>query len=129
MNSAPLKSIGAMWTVMRKELRDIFRDREIGKQRGLLINTGDAELTGTGGCESGERLAGEGDGAAVGLMRAGDDFDQRAFSSSVLTQQSQYFARSQHKIHASQRLDPGKRLFDSLHLQKWRWRRCWRVHA
>ena len=27
MKSAPLKSVRAMWTVMRKELRDIFRDR------------------------------------------------------------------------------------------------------
>ena len=83
--------------------REIFGDGEVGEQGRLLVNTGDAERARGRRREVGDALAGEGEGAAVGLMRAGDDLNERAFARAVLAEQGVDLARLKIEIHAAKR--------------------------
>jgi hypothetical protein len=93
--------------------REIFGDGEVGEERGLLVNAGDAERAGGGGSEVGDGVAGEGDRAAVGLVRAGDDFDERAFAGAVFAEERVDFAGPQIEIDSAQRTHAAV-IFDEL---------------
>ena len=66
---------------------DIFGDGQIGEQRRLLIDAGDAELVGEGGGQFFDAGAGDFNGPAIRLMRAADDFDERGFAGAVFAEQ------------------------------------------
>jgi hypothetical protein len=63
---------------------DVFRDGEVGEQRGLLVNAGDSELPRLGRREVVDFLARHHQRAAVGLVGAGDDLDEGGFPRAIL---------------------------------------------
>jgi hypothetical protein len=58
-------------------------------------------------------VAGEGDRAAIGLVRAGDDFDERAFAGAVFAEERMDFAGPQIEIDSAQRTHAAV-IFDEL---------------
>ena len=83
--------------------RDVLSDGEVGEQRGLLVNAGDAQFARGGGREVADWLPRYFNRSAVGLMRAGDDLDEGGFSRAVLAEQGVNLARAQVERHALQR--------------------------
>ena len=71
---------------------DVLGDVQVGKEQRFLIDRGDAEALRLGGAADRDRLAGEQDLAAIGLVDAGDDLDQRRFAGAVLAEQRMDFA-------------------------------------
>ena len=82
-----------------------------GNKRGLLVNAGDAEFVRRGGREVAHALAVDFNGAAVGLVRAGDDLDERGFARAVFAEQRVNFPRPQIKRHALQAPAPRRRIW------------------
>ena len=66
---------------------DVFRDREIVEEHGLLVNGGDAVLEGLVGAGEMDGLAADADFAAIGLVDAGEDLHQRGLAGAVLADQ------------------------------------------
>jgi hypothetical protein len=64
---------------------DVLGDGEVGEQRRLLVDDGDAELARLGRVEVVDGVPGDLDGAGVGAMGAGDDLDERGFTRAVRT--------------------------------------------
>ena len=83
---------------------DVFRDVQVGKEQRLLVDRGDAETLRLRGAADGDRLAGEQDLAAVGLVDAGDDLDQRGFAGAVLAKQRMDFAGTNLEVHIDERI-------------------------
>lgn len=70
-----------------------FRDGKVRDQVKLLVN--DANAGGFNGCRiaEGQRVTVEGRAAAVSLIDAGEDFNQRRFTGAVLANQAMNFPR------------------------------------
>ncbi len=84
---------------------DVFRHREVGEQRRLLIDAGDTEAMGFSGREGRDPVAADLDGAFIGLMSAGDDLDQCRFAGAVLAQQRMHLSGPQVERNAFERPD------------------------
>jgi len=56
-----------------------------------------------GGSEVGDGLSVEGDGAGVGLVRAGDDLDERAFAGAVFAEERVHFAGAEIEVDPAER--------------------------
>jgi len=64
--------------------REVFGDREMWKQRRLLVDDGDAERSRQRRRHVRNRSTGHRQAAFVGLLGAAHDFDERRFSGAVL---------------------------------------------
>ena len=119
---SPRAASGPIHTSERPRLfqpqTDVFRDREIGKQRGLLVNAGNAELVCARGREVRDALAVDVNAPTIRLVRAGDDLDERRVARAVLTEQRMHLARSQVKRHALERAHRPEGFCDKGELEK-----------
>ena len=86
---------------------DVLGDVQVGEEQRLLVDRRDAEALRLGGAADGHRLAVEQDLAAVGLVDAGDDLDQRRLAGAVLAEQRMDLARIERR--ARRRRAPGSR--------------------
>src|SRR5207237_1400695 len=66
---------------------DVLGDGQVGEQRRLLVDGGDAEVAGADGVVVGDGLAVDFQGAGVGGDGAGDDLDERGLAGAVLADQ------------------------------------------
>ena len=98
---------------------DVLGDGQVGKEQRLLIDRGDAEALRFRGAADLDRLAGEQDFAAVGLIDAGDDLDQRGFAGAVLAEQRMDLAGVKGERDVFERLRRVEALGDVAHLQNW----------
>ena len=95
---------------------DVFCNRQIRKQSGLLIDARDSQFMGEGWGEVGYPFRSDLDPAVIGLVRAGDDFDQCGFSSAIFSQQGMDFAGVQVKgntlqgAHCAERFRDGNKI-------------------
>ena len=96
---------------------DVLGDVEIRKQQRLLINGGDAEPLRLGGAANRDWLAAQKDLAAIGLMYAGYDLDERRLAGAVLAKQGMNLTGVQRKRDVLQRLCRVETLGDSTNLQ------------
>ena len=96
---------------------DVLRDREIGKQGRLLVNAGDAKLVRRGRGKFFDALTVDFNGAAVGLVRAGDDLDERGLAGAVFAEQRVDFSCPQIKRHTLQCPHRTEGLGDGLELE------------
>ena len=96
---------------------NVLGDVEIGKQQRLLIDGGDAQSLRLGGAAYRDGSTGEKDLAAIRLMHAGDDLDERRFAGAVLAEQGVNFAGMQRKRDVFERLSGVEALGDAANLQ------------
>ena len=96
---------------------NVLGDVEIGKQQRFLIDRGDAQPLRLGGAANRDRLAAQKDLAAIGLMYAGYDLDQRRLAGAVLAEQGMNLAGVQRKRDVLERLRRVETLGDSANLQ------------
>ena len=86
----------------------VIRHRHIGQQVHFLVDGADPQLLGMGGIFGRNSLAFQPDSAAIGMVNAGQRFDQRRFSGAVFAQQGHDFAAPQAKVDVIQRLNAGE---------------------
>ena len=96
---------------------NVLGDIEIGKQQRLLIDRGDAKPLRLGGAADRDRSAGQKHLAAIRLMHAGDDLDQRRFAGPVLAKQRVNFACVKGEGHVVERLGGVEALGDAANFQ------------
>ena len=101
---------------------DVLRDRQIGKQGGLLVNAGDAKFVRRGRGKFFDALTVDLNGAAIGLVRAGDDLDERGLARAVLAEERVNFPCPQIKRHPLQSPHRAEVFGDGLELEQWRGR-------
>ena len=94
-----------------------FRDGKVRDQVKLLVN--DANAGGFNGCRiaEGQRVTVEGRAAAVSLIDAGEDFNQRRFTGAVLANQAMNFPRIEAQGDRIKRRNAGKTFADLVHDQ------------
>ena len=102
---------------------NVLGDVEIGKQQRLLIDGGDAQPLRLGGAADRDRPAGQKDLAAIRLMHAGYDLDERRFAGAVLAEQGVNLAGMKRERDVIERLRGVKALGDAANLQDRRDRR------
>ncbi len=87
-----------------------FRDGKVRDQVKLLVN--DANAGGFNGCRiaEGQRVTVEGRAAAVSLIDAGEDFNQRRFTGAVLANQAMNFPGLRRRVTALSAVTLAKRL-------------------
>ena len=83
---------------------NVLRDIEIGKQQRFLIDRRNAHPLGLGRAGDRDAVSVQPDLAAVGLMNAGDDLNQRRLAGAVLAEQSMDFTGIKRKRYVLQRL-------------------------
>ena len=98
--------------------RDVLGDRQVRKERRLLVNRGDSQLARTHRIEVADRLALDLDCSLVGQMGAGDHLDQRRFARAVFADQGVDLAGPQVERNPLQGLHAGKRLADSVNSEQ-----------
>ena len=98
--------------------RDVLGDRQVRKERRLLVNRGDSQLARTHRIKVADRPALDLDSSLVGQVGAGDHLDQRRFARAVFADQGVNFAGPQVERDPLQGLHAGKRLADSGQLQQ-----------
>ncbi len=76
----------------------VLRDREIGNDRGILIDRDDAGSARFRGRSKGHGLAREGHLARIRREHAGDDLDQRALARAVRAHERMRFARAHFQV-------------------------------
>ena len=96
---------------------DVLGDIQIGKQQRLLIDRGDAKTLRLGGAAYRDRSAGQENLAAIRLMHAGYDLDQRRFAGPVLAKQRVNFASVKAERDVVERLGGVEALGDAANLQ------------
>ncbi len=72
------------------------------------VDGADPQLLGMGGIFGRNSTAFQPDSAAIGMVNAGQRFDQRRFSGAVFAQQGHDFAAPQAKVDVIQRLNAGE---------------------
>ena len=94
-----------------------FRDGKVRDQVELLVDNADAG--GFDGCRvaEGQRATVEGRAAAVGLINAGEDLDQRRFTGAVLANQAMNLPRIEAQGNRIKRHYAGKTFADLVHDQ------------
>ena len=96
---------------------NVLGDIEIGKQQRLLINGGDAQALRLGGAANRDRPARQKQLAAIGLMHAGYDLDERRLAGPVLPEQGVNLASVKRKGNVIERLGGVETLGDAANLQ------------
>ena len=66
--------------------------------------------------------------ALVGLVRAGEDLDQRGLAGAVLAEQAVHLAGADLEVDAVERSGAGELLHDAAHLQQHWWCLAWGLH-
>ena len=99
---------------------DVFRHAQVGKKSRLLVDRRDSHRSGGGRIEPGHRFSFDLNSARIGLMRPGDDFDERRFAGAVLPEQGMDFASVQVKGNPLQCANGLKRLRNLAKLEEWR---------
>ena len=94
----------------------VLGDGQVREEARLLVDDGDAEGAGVGGAVDLGRLAVERDRAAVGLVDAGQDLDQRALAGAVLADQGVDLARDEVERDVVERLGRREALGDPAQL-------------
>ncbi|HEY3229205.1 MAG TPA: hypothetical protein VGJ87_08295 [Roseiflexaceae bacterium] len=85
--------------------KDVAPQRLLGRQRALLIHRLDAQLAGASDGQSLDLLSVERDLTAwVGMMVAGDDFDQRRLARAVVAEQAHDLVAPDVEVDVAQRL-------------------------
>ncbi len=107
----------AFWRMTEE---DVFAHGKLIEQHGFLVNGGDTGIDGVLRAVKMDRLAIEKDFTLVGAIDAGEDFDERGFSSTVLADQSGDLAGIKRDIDAIQGFDAGEYLADAAHFQNGR---------
>ena len=95
--------------------RDVVGDREVGDQRQLLEDAGDAGRMGRGRRCKRDRLAVEQHAALVGRDDARHDLDQRRLAGAVLAEDRVNAAGLDHEVGVLQRAHAAVALGDALH--------------
>ena len=108
---------------------NVLRDIEIGKQQRLLIDRRDAHPLRLGRARDRDAASVQPDLAAVGLINAGDDFDQRRLAGAVLAEQRMDFAGIKRKRNVLQRLRGVEPLGDAADIENRRVALLRRVHG
>ena len=93
------------WLAANKQ---IIRHRHIRQQVHFLVHRPDPQLLGMGGIFRRNGVAFQPDGAAIGMINAGQGFNQRRFSRAVLAQQRHDLTAPQAEINVIQRLYAGE---------------------
>jgi hypothetical protein len=93
---------------------DVLRDREVGEERGLLVDHRDAGRAGGGRAVERHRLAVEQHAAGVGAVHTGEDLDQRRLARAVLADQGVRLAGAELEVRATQGGDRTEVLADVL---------------
>ena len=88
--------------------KDIFGDRQFGKQQQFLMNGGDARSMGLARRCKSDRRAVDADLAFVGLVQARHDLDQRRLAGAVLAEQRMHFAGADIEAYVLERVEPGE---------------------
>ncbi len=97
--------------------KDVLRDGEPVDHVELLVHRRDSQVEGGLGVRDGDGFAEPSDLALVGLMNAGERFDQGRFSGAVLAEDAVDFARPHIEINTTQCLDTSEGLGDSAHIE------------
>ena len=84
--------------------QNVFLHAQVGREVELLVNHRDAALARVQRVRRAERLAIERDASGVGLIRAGEDFHQRAFARAVLADERVRLAGCDGQCDAPQRV-------------------------
>ncbi len=82
----------------------VLRDRQVGEQRGLLVDDGDAGSLSVAGAVEVDALAVEQELAAVAAVQPADDLDERRLAGAVLADEGVDGACFQLQVGADQRL-------------------------
>ena len=98
--------------------RDVLGDRQVRKERRLLVNRGDSQVACAHRIEVADRPALDLDRSLVGQMGAGDHLDQRRFARAVFADQGVDFSGPEVERDPLQGVHAGKRLADSGQLQQ-----------
>ena len=77
--------------------RDVLCDGQVGEERRLLVDGGDAERAGAAGIHRRHDVAVDDELAAIRRLGAGDDLDEGGFPRAVLTDEGVHFARTRSK--------------------------------
>ena len=93
--------------------RDVLRDRQVRKQRRLLVDGGNAETAGTDRVIVGDRFAADFEGAGVRLVGSSDDLDERRLAGAVLADEGVHLARIQVECDVVERGDTTEALRNS----------------
>ena len=96
---------------------NVLGDVEIGKQQRFLIDRGDAQSLRLGGAAYRDRSAGQKNLAAIRLMHAGYDLDERRLAGPVLPQQGVNLAGVKRERDVFERLGGVEALGDAADLQ------------
>ncbi len=96
---------------------DVLRDREIRTQVHFLVDRADPQRLRILGRARRDALAVQDDAAAVGLVDAGEDLDQRGFTCAVLAHQRVDFAGEEAQAGIGQRLHARELHVDACHLE------------
>jgi hypothetical protein len=83
----------------------------------LLVNGRNSHRSGRGGIEPRNRLAFDLYCAGIGLMSAGNDFDEGGFAGAILAKQSMHLAAVEIERHAPEGANSLERLCDVLELE------------
>ena len=92
--------------------RDVLGDRQVGEERRLLVDGGDAERAGAAGIHRRHDVAVDDELAAIRRLGAGDDLDEGGFPRAVLADEGVHFARTEIEGHPLEGADAGKRFGD-----------------
>ena len=87
---------------------EVFGDAEIGEERWMLMNRGNAERPGSGRCEHLDRTTVIGDRAGVGRQRARDGAHECRFAGAVFTDERVDLAAAHLERRVDQRAYPGE---------------------
>ncbi|CCK16005.1 conserved hypothetical protein [Cronobacter universalis NCTC 9529] len=97
--------------------KQVVRHRHVGQQVNLLVYGADAELLRVRGIARPYGLAAEINGAAVGLVNAGERFNQRRFTGAVFAEQRHDLPAPQAEIDLVEGLYAGKRFAQAFRSQ------------
>ena len=107
---------------------NVLGDRQLIEHHGFLVNHTDAELLRVRWRADAHALAAQRDATAIGLVDAGEDFDQCGFAGTVFADQGRDRARIKRKINRLERARTAEGLADAGQLQQGACRR-WLVVA
>ena len=108
--------------------QSIADDIELRDELLVLMDDGDAVRLGVAAVAQPHFAAADEDLAAIGLVDAGKDLDQRRLAGAVLAEQGVDLAGAHREIDTAQRLDAGEALDDGPRLDDGR-SRFWNCHA
>ena len=97
---------------------DVLRDRHVGRQGEFLVDGHDAAPLRVMRRRQLDAIAGQLDRPGIGLLRPGQDLEQRRLPGAVLAEQRMDLAGAHREVDVVERLDAGKALGDPHHAQQ-----------